>query len=172
VDWKSGKQTRVAHSTLRAECESLHKCVDHVMALGFFLRQIGFSVDCEIFTDSHNLVTLLTKPSPRPGEDSFLPELLLLQRKLAGTAEAISDKDVRAAVVPLMAARDLVVDCSLACGVPTSVIFIPGSVNPADALTKPRDVASLASLSGTTSSPSGVARGGGSVILRGPEQRL
>jgi hypothetical protein len=150
VEWKSGKQSRVAHSTLRAECESLHKCVDRVMTLCFFLRQLGFKVDSSIFTDSFNLVTLLSKPNPRPGEDSFLPELLLLQRKLAGCADSISDKDVRAAVVPLMAARDLVADCALACGVPTSVIFIPGTVNPADVLTKSRDVQSLASLAGVT----------------------
>jgi hypothetical protein len=118
------------------------------MTLCFFLRQLGLKVDCSVFTDSFNLVTLLSKPNPRPGEDSFLPELLLLQRKLTGSTEALSDKDLRAAVVPLMAARDLVADCSLTCGVPVSVVFIPGAVNPADILTKPRDVDSLASLAG------------------------
>jgi hypothetical protein len=38
VEWRSGKQKRVAHSTLKAECEALHECVDRLSTLSFFLR--------------------------------------------------------------------------------------------------------------------------------------
>jgi hypothetical protein len=109
----------------------------------FSAIEAGLKVECTLFTDSLNLVTLLSLPHPRPGEASLLPELLLIQRKLAGSVEAMSDRDVRTVVVPLMAARDLLGDCSLAAGNPVSLSFIPGTQNPADVLTKPREVTAL-----------------------------
>jgi hypothetical protein len=164
MEWRSGKQTRVARSTLKAELESLHECIDRVMTLCFFLRQIGVGMSVSVFTDSDNLVKLLAKPCPRPSEDSLLPELMLVQKRLAGSSvDVLSDKEVHALVVPMMATRGLISDCSrYLCASPINVEFIPGVNNPADVLTKPRDVESLSALTrcSVASLPPSTARGG------------
>jgi hypothetical protein len=148
TEWRSGKQSRVARSTLKAELESLHECVDRVMTLCFFLTHIGVENEVNIFSDSDNLIKLLAKPCPRPSEDSLLPELMLLKVRMAGSScKVMSDKDVHALVVPMMATRDLISDCSrYLCNSRMHLEFIPGVDNPADVFTKPRDVSCLSSL--------------------------
>jgi hypothetical protein len=75
-----------------------------------------------------------------------MPLLKVLQKKLDGTPESLSEKELRTLVVPILAAEGLLTHCDLSLGRKVELRFIPGIENPADVLTKPRDVSLLSEL--------------------------
>jgi hypothetical protein len=114
--------------------------------LAYFYRHLNMRVFTTLYTDADNLITLLRNPHPRPGEWSLIPLLKVLQTKLAGRGETLSDKEMRSLVVPILAAEGLLTHCDYATGSKVQLKFIPGAENPADILTKPRDVLLLSKL--------------------------
>jgi hypothetical protein len=146
AQWHSGKQRTVARSTLKAETCALHECVDVITMVGYFYRQFGLAVRSTLFSDADNLLMLLRSPHPRPGEWSLIPLLKVLQKKLAGTPESLSDKELRDLVVPILSAEGLLTHCGYALGNAVVLRFVSGVENPADVLTKPREVSLLSEL--------------------------
>jgi hypothetical protein len=162
IDWRSGRQRTVARSTLKAETSALHKCVDHVSVLAYFFRQLGMKLRCSLYSDSRSLVELLRAPHPHPGEASLVPVLQVIQKKMDGTTESMSDKELRDLVVPILALEGLVTHCGFAVGGSIGLKHVRGEVNPADVLTKPREVSLLSDLV--------THKGSGLVIQRGSTQ--
>jgi hypothetical protein len=112
----------------------------------YFFHQLNLRTNTTLYTDADNLITLLRNPHPKPGEWSLIPLLKTLQKKLDGTPESLTDKEMRGLVVPILAAEGLMTNYTLATGREIQLRFIPGIENPADILTKPRDVLLLAGM--------------------------
>ena len=131
IIWKSGVQKRVHHSTVKAECESMHECIDRLILISFFVRELGFDFNCRIYSDALDLVKLLASDHPKPIERHMLIELREMQRKLK-----LDEKEIKKLVIPLLSV------CELLDYFPNKridLMHIPGKSNPADTLTKPTD---------------------------------
>jgi hypothetical protein len=131
---------------MKAEANALHEAVDSCLVTSYFFRQLGLRVSSSLFTDAEDLIKLLGATSPNCEEKSFKPMLKVIQKKMEGTEASISDKELTAIVTPLLAGRGFLQDYKLAVGGSVSLRFIKGVENPADVLTKPRDVMLLADL--------------------------
>ena len=137
ICWRSGVQRKVHHSTVKAECESMHDCIDRLILIAFFFAQFGFKFECLLFSDALDLVKLLASDHPKPTERHMVIELREMQKKLK-----FDDKELKKLVVPCLALKELL------SYFPNNVIalfHIPGKTNPADALTKPIDLSILVS---------------------------
>ena len=89
------------HSTVKAECESLHDCLDRIILLAYFIRQLSISVDCVIYSDAMNLIKLLESQNPKPLERHMLIELRDMQQKLN-----LDEREIRKLIVPLLSVKD------------------------------------------------------------------
>ena len=132
IAWKSVRQRRVCHSTVKAECEAMHSCIDMCILLMYFMSELKFSVDATIFSDSLDLINLLMSDYPKPREKHMIIELKRMQRKLN-----LVDKEINKLVNPLLSLSDLFVFYEKN---PISLRHIRGENNIADAFTKPLDV--------------------------------
>lgn len=137
ICWRSGVQRKVHHSTVKAECESMHDCIDRVILLAYFYSEFNFDVECSVYSDALDLVKLLASDHPKPIEKHMVIELKEMQKKLK-----FDDKELKKLVVPLLSVKDLLGYFS---GKKIGLFHIPGKTNPADALTKPIDLYTLVS---------------------------
>ena len=135
ISWRSNKQERVCHSSVKAEADALHSCIDHSILLMYFIHQLKCTVDATIFSDSLDLIKLLSSDHPHPRERHMLIQLREMQKRLA-----LSDKEVKKLVLPLLSTQDMFQFYSDS---PISLRHIAGPTNPADAFTKPVDVSLL-----------------------------
>jgi hypothetical protein len=141
VAWKSAKQARVAHSTVKAECLALHVCIDFLVLYLVFLKYLSKAkISCSLFSDANDLVLLLTSAHPHPIEKHMLIDLRAMQDKLHG------ERDPSKLLVPIMAVRDLKGSSVDYSGIPIELSHIDGASNPADAFTKPMSVSLLQQL--------------------------
>jgi hypothetical protein len=137
IAWRSGVQRKVHHSTVKAECESMHDCLDRLILLAFFISEFGVSVKCSVYSDALDLVKLLASDHPKPAERHMVIELREMQKKLS-----FDEKELKKLVVPCLAVKDLL---SYFPDKEIGLFHIPGKTNPADALTKPIDLSVLVS---------------------------
>ena len=121
--WKSHKQKRVARSTTRAELLALEEAVDYLIYIKPFLELFWSTVHLEVATDSADVVHLLNAVHAKPSEKSLIHKIRELHGKLI--------------VVPLYALAESAKADKII------VSHIPGSLNVADALTKPMDVSAI-----------------------------
>ena len=123
ICWRSHKQKRVARSTTRAELLALEEAVDYLIYIKPFLELFWTTVHLEVCTDSADVVHLLNSVHAKPSEKSLIHKIRELHGKLI--------------VVPLYALAESAKADKII------VSHIPGTLNVADALTKPMDVSAI-----------------------------
>ena len=97
ISWKSCQQ-----NTVKAECKSMHICIDDCIILMYFMYQLKFIVDTTISSDSLNLIKLLSSDYPRPKEKHMLIKLREMQNAISSNNE-----EVQKLVTPLLSLGDL-----------------------------------------------------------------
>lgn len=131
VCWRSTVQKRTSHSTVKAEAEAMHDCIDRMIVLMYFLSELKVTMKCTLFTDALDLIKLLKSDHPKPTARHMLMEIRQMQDKLT-----ISEKEIKKLVVPLRSLHDMlrfIPSCSI------KLEHISGTINPADPLSKPVD---------------------------------
>jgi hypothetical protein len=128
IFWRSCKQRRSHHSTVKAEAEAFHDCLDRVILLLYFLSQLRVSIKPVIYSDALDLVKLLYAEYPKPTAKHLLIEIREIQNKLN-----IKEKEIKKLVLTLRSIHDML---HYLHDQQIRVQHIPGLTNPSDVFTK------------------------------------